>query len=165
MTRGAFEESLKFYGDRQRDEKKCTALNVQYSAIPKKSVMTVNVEMAKLTGATADWENKIYLQLSQYELRHFCELLFGLRKTAEFKYHGAGKNKGLTIHNNGAQGVMLVISEAGITLQHLLSHDQRIELGAFVIRRLALSWQVSVSDVLAILRQSVAISKTRETGG
>ncbi|MFP2116884.1 hypothetical protein ACLEB2_27540 [Klebsiella pneumoniae] len=52
MTRGAFEESLKFYGDRQRDEKKCTALNVQYSAIPKKSVMTVNVEMAKLTGAT-----------------------------------------------------------------------------------------------------------------
>lgn len=54
---------------------------------------------------------------------------------------------------------MLVISEAGITLQHLLNHDQRIELGAFVIRRLALSWQVSVSDVLAILRQSVAISK------
>ncbi|MDH8297542.1 hypothetical protein QIG52_27210, partial [Klebsiella pneumoniae] len=70
MTRGAFEESLKFYGDRQRDEKKCTALNVQYSAIPKRSVMTVNVEMAKLIGATADWENKIYLQLSQYELMH-----------------------------------------------------------------------------------------------
>lgn len=159
MAENNYEESVKFFGDRQRDEKKCTALNVQYTQTPKQ-LMTVNVEMAKMINAAADWSNKIYLQLSQYELMHLCELLFGLRKTAEFKYHGGSKNKGLTVHNNGSQGVMLVISEAGTQLHHLLNHDQRIELGVFVIRRLALSWQVSVSDVLAILRQSVALSKT-----
>nr|WP_238828254.1 hypothetical protein [Citrobacter freundii] len=54
---------------------------------------------------------------------------------------------------------MLIISEGGTTIQHMLSHNQRIELGVFIIRRQAAAWQISVSDVLAVLRQSVAISR------
>lgn len=163
MAEKKYDESMKFYGDRQKDERRCTALNIQYSSIEKSSVLTVNIEMAKLAGSVADWDNKIYLQLSRYELTGFCELLFGLKKKVEFKYHGSSKNKGLTAHNNGAQGIMLVISEAGVILQHVLNHEQRIELGAFIIRRQAMAWQVTVSDVLAILRQSVAIRKLPPT--
>ncbi|PHM51647.1 hypothetical protein [Xenorhabdus hominickii] len=111
------------------------------------------------------WDNKISLQLSKNELTDFCELLFGLKKSAEFNYHGPNKNKGLTGHNNDAKGVMLVISEAGNTMQHLLSHHQRIELGVFIIRRQAMVWKMSVSDVLAILRQSVVISRTVRNPG
>lgn len=57
--------------------------------------MTVNVEMAKLIGATADWENKIYLQLSQYELMHFCELLLVSEKQPSLNITVQGKIRGL----------------------------------------------------------------------
>ncbi|PHM72282.1 hypothetical protein [Xenorhabdus sp. KJ12.1] len=162
MSESRFEESVTFYADRQKDEKKRTALNIQYSVREKSKELTVNVEMAKILQFSneAEWSNKIYLQLSKHELTDFCELLFGLKKSIEFNYHGPNKNKGLTVHNNDAKGVMLVISEAGNTLQHLLSHHQRIELGVFIIRRQAMAWKISVSDVLAILRQSSVISRT-----
>ncbi|EIZ1086051.1 hypothetical protein MPI44_004599 [Klebsiella oxytoca] len=160
MSQNQFEEAVKFYGDRQKDENKRTALNVQYSKKEKSDELTVNVEMAKIIGTDAQWGSKMYLQLSKYELTAFCELLFGLRKSTTLNYHGKKKNKGLTVHSNGAQGVMLIMSEGGETLQHLLNHEQRIELGVFIIRRQAMAWNVAVSDVLAILRQSVAISKT-----
>lgn len=162
MAKCQFEESITFYGDRQRDDKKRTALNVQYSKKENSNELTVNVEMAQIIGKETLWKSKVYLQLSKYELTSFCEILFGLRKKTEFNFHGKGKNKSLNVHNNGALGVMLVISEAGVSLKHLLNHDQRIELGAFVIRRQAMAWQVTVSDVLAILRQSTVISKTKD---
>ncbi|MDE9446855.1 hypothetical protein KKJ04_14890 [Xenorhabdus bovienii] len=160
MSQNQFEEAVKFYNDRQRDEKKCTALNVQYSTREKSKELTVNVEVAKIISGVAGWDNKMTLQLSKDELTGFCELLFGLKKKVEFNYHGTNKNKGLTVHNNDSKGVMLVFSEAGATLQHMLSHNQRIELGVFILRRQAMAWKISVSDVLAVLRQSVAISRT-----
>ncbi|MCK9789627.1 hypothetical protein [Providencia sp. CIM-Carb-044] len=159
MGENKFEEAIKFYGDNQRDASKCTALSVQYTKKEKTSELTVNVEMAKIIDSSADWANKIYLQLSKDELTGLCELLFGLRKTLDVSYHGTKKNKGLKVHNNDAKGVMLIISEGGTTIHHMLSHNQRIELGVFIIRRQAAAWQISVSDVLAVLRQSVAISR------
>ncbi|EGT5730058.1 hypothetical protein AGJ33_21760 [Cronobacter dublinensis subsp. dublinensis] len=162
-----FGEALAFYADRQSDDKKRTGLNVQYSVRQKNrdEELTVNVEMAMMAqGAVApDWKNKISLQLSQGELTALCEVMFGLRKQAEFSFHGPNRNKGLKIFNNNARGVLLAISEAGKTMQHMLNHSQRIELGVFVIRRQAMAWKISVSDVLAVLRQSVAISRISES--
>ncbi|EOC0012458.1 hypothetical protein ACI0X9_004180 [Cronobacter turicensis] len=162
-----FGEALAFYADRQSDEIKRTGLNVQYSVRQKnkEEILTVNVEMALMAqGATTpDWKNKIYLQLTQSELTSFCEVLFGLRRQAEFSFHGANRNKGLKIFNNNAKGVLLVISEAGKTMQHMLNHSQRIELGVFIIRRQAMAWKITVSDVLAVMRQSVAISRITDS--
>lgn len=161
-----FGEAITFYGDRQHDDNKRTALNVQYTEIEskKKSALTLNVEMAWIAGASdaPNWSDKFYLQLSEAEMTSFCELLFGLRPSVEFRFHGKQKNKSLKVYNNNARGVMLELSDAGTSMKHLLSHNQRIELGVFVIRRQALAWKITVSDVLAVLRQSVAISKIRE---
>lgn len=44
-------------------------------------------------------------------------------------------------------------------LTHMLNHAQRMEVGAFILKRQADAWDMSVSDVLALLRQSVAIKR------
>jgi len=154
-------EALTFFADWQRDETKRTALNIQYTEKPKGNVLTLNVEMATIgVNNIPEWDSKISLQLSKYELTDLCSLLFGLKKKVEAKYHGQHKNKGFTLYNNGATGVIIQLSEAGRVLQHLLGHHQRIELGVFVLRRQAQAWGVSPSDVLAVLRQSVSIARS-----
>lgn len=158
-----FGEAKTFYADRQSDEQKKTGLNVQYTVreTSKDSDLTLNVEMSVISQITSipDWKDKISLQLSSVELTGFCEVLFGLSPKAEFKFHGPDRNKGMTIYNNNSKGVLLQLSEAGRMLQHMLNHNQRIELGVFVIRRQADAWKMSVSDVLAVLRQSVILKK------
>ena len=158
-------EQLKFYADRQKDAQKRTALDVQYvESLGKEKALTLNVSLALMdAGTTAvDWNSKITIQLSSHELTSLCGVLFGLEADMKAKFHGDSKNKGLTVMNNGPAGCGVNISQAGQVYTHMLDHAKRIELGAFVLRRQAQAWQMSVSDVLAILRQSVAIrSKPR----
>lgn len=157
-----FGEQLKLYSDRQRDEKKRTALDIQYvQSEGKDTFLTLNITMApmKPEGRDVLWEQKVTVQLSRYELTAFCGTLFGLENEMRAKFHGANKNKGFVANNNGAMGCGLTISEAGNTMTFMLDHARRIELGAFVLRRQAEAWKMSASDVLAILRQSVSIKK------
>ncbi|EKH6498555.1 hypothetical protein REJ26_002834 [Providencia stuartii] len=157
-----FGEQLKLYSDRQRDEKKRTALDVQYvQSEGKEGFLTLNISMAPMTleGRDVLWDQKITIQLSRYELTAFCGALFGLEKEMRAKFHGANKNKGFVVNNNGSVGCGMTISEAGNTMTFMLDHARRIELGAFVLRRQAEAWKMSASDVLAIMRQSVSIKK------
>lgn len=162
----SFGEALSFYADRQHDEDKRTAINLQYTEVKKnkRSNATINIEMAFMPAGDdkPQWADKIFVQLSPEELTGFCELLFGLRREFECKFHGPSRNKGVTVYNNDERGVLIQLSEAGRVMKHMLTHSQRIELGVFVIRRQAMSWQISVSDVLAVLRQSVAICKPKK---
>lgn len=158
-----FGEQLKLYSDRQHDEKKRTALDVQYveSEGKKDAFLTLNVSIAPMQMDSRDvlWEQKITVQLSRYELTTFCGVLFALEKELRAKFHGKQKNKGFVAISNGALGCGLTISEMGSTMTFMLDHARRIELGAFVLRRQADAWKMSASDVLAILRQSVGIKK------
>ncbi|MEI9534934.1 MULTISPECIES: hypothetical protein [Morganellaceae] len=159
---GQFGEQLKLYSDRQQDEKKRTALDVQYAKSEgKEGFLTLNISIAPMfpEGRDVNWEQKITIQLSRYELTAFCGALFALEKEMRAKFHGENKNKGFVANNNGALGCGLTISEAGTTMTFMLDHARRIELGAFVLRRQAEAWKMSASDVLAIMRQSVSIKK------
>lgn len=69
------------------------------------------------------------------------------------------KNKGFTLINNGASGCGINFSLGGDMLTHMLNHAQRMEVGAFILKRQADAWDMSVSDVLALLRQSVTIKR------
>ncbi len=155
-----FGEAIKFYADRQKDKLKRTALNVQYVETKGKT-LSVNVEMAiiPVNSTKADWDHKVVVQLSIHELADVCSTLFGLKREVRANYHGDNRNKGITVINNGSKGASIQLSEAGSVMQHLLSHQQRVELGVFIIRRLAMAWQISVSDTLAILRQSVVLER------
>lgn len=135
-----------------------TALNVQ-EMHSRNGEPTLKVELAPLsdTGVGGDWEKKISLQLTQHELTNFCRVAFGLAANMQGSYHGKNRNKGITTHNNGQQGMSILVSEKGRQLQHMISPADRIELAVFAVKRLALVWGLSVSDVLAILRQSVKL--------
>ncbi|MGD6739939.1 hypothetical protein ACP5PY_27865 [Photobacterium leiognathi subsp. mandapamensis] len=41
----------------------------------------------------------------------------------------------------------------------MFNPQERIEVGSFVIRRLAMGWQMAVADVLALLRQSAMLER------
>ncbi|MFP4910558.1 hypothetical protein [Providencia hangzhouensis] len=49
------------------------------------------------------------IQLSRYELTAFCGALSGLEKEMRAKFHGANKNKGFVVNNNGSVGCGMTI--------------------------------------------------------
>ena len=135
-----FGKQLKLYADRQTGAKR-TALDFQYVVSPGKDAFpTVNITMAPIADGAkeAQWELKRVIQLNRYELTQCCAVLFGLEKEMRANFHGTDKNKGFTL---------------------MLNHAQRMEVGAFILKRQADAWDMSVSDVLALLRQSVAIKR------
>lgn len=99
----------------------------------------------------AQWELKRVIQLNRYELTQCCAVLFGLEKEMRANFHGTDKNKGFTLINNGASGCGINFSHGGDMLTHMLNHAQRMEVGAFILKRQADAWDMSVSDVLALL--------------
>lgn len=157
-----FGKQLKLYADRQKGSKR-TALDFQYVNAPGKDAYpTVNISMALIGDDTneAQWDSKRVIQLNRYELTQCCAVLFGLEKEMRANFHGTDKNKGLTLINNGASGCGINFSLGGEMLTHMLNHAQRMEVGAFILKRQADAWDMSVSDVLAILRQSVVIKRS-----
>ncbi|EBJ7457281.1 hypothetical protein ACFDWB_005406 [Salmonella enterica] len=156
-----FGKQLKLYADRQKGSKR-TALDFQYVvAAGKDAYTTVNISMAPISDETneAQWDHKRVIQLNRYELTQCCAVLFGLEKELRANFHGTEKNKGFTLINNGASGCGINFSLGGDMLTHMLNHAQRMEVGAFILKRQADAWDMSVSDVLALLRQSVTIKR------
>lgn len=156
-----FGKQLKLYADRQTGAKR-TALDFQYVVSPGKDAFpTVNITMAPIADGAkeAQWELKRVIQLNRYELTQCSAVLFGLEKEMRANFHGTDKNKGFTLINNGASGCGINFSHGGDMLTHMLNHAQRMEVGAFILKRQADAWDMSVSDVLALLRQSVAIKR------
>ncbi|EHY9845484.1 hypothetical protein [Vibrio splendidus] len=101
------------------------------------------------------------MQLTRYELTLFTRVIFGLASLAEGAYHGTNRNKGVRLQNNGPDGVSLTVSEGGQVQQIMLNPHERLEVGSFVIRRLAMGWQMAVADVMAILRQGAMLERGR----
>lgn len=155
MKQEGFGETLKFYADRHPDPTKRTALNIQYT-YSRSGKETLSLEMVQIqqAGAPPDWGSKIIVQLTQGELTAFCSVLFGLRSVMKGAYHGDARNKGVAAYNNGPNGAAISVSEKGRQLHHLLSPDDRLELGVFALRRLSEGWKVSPSDAIALLRQA-----------
>lgn len=156
-----FGKQLKLYADRQKGSKR-TALDFQYVvAAGKDAFPTVNITMAPISDETNEtqWDCKRVIQLNRYELTQCCAVLFGLEKELRANFHGTEKNKGFTIINNGASGCGINFSLGGDMLTHMLNHAQRMEVGAFILKRQADAWDMSISDVLALLRQSVVIKR------
>ncbi|MCW7550127.1 hypothetical protein OO184_19870 [Photorhabdus sp. APURE] len=157
----SFGKQIKFYSDRLRGDKR-TALDVQFvKSAGNDSFLTVNFTIAPFNeqNSSVIWDEKVIIQLSRYELTQCCAVLFGLVKELRANFHGEGKNKGLTIIHNGPSGCGINISDSGRVMTHMINHQQRIELGAFMLNRQSQAWDMSVSDVLAILRQSMVIQR------
>lgn len=155
MTRSqSFGESFKVYNNHQR-----VVAQVQYTDTRKDSYPSITIELAPLAGTDANWQDKSSVQLTRYELTLFTRVLFGLAPLAEGAYHGTNRNKGFRLQHNGPDGASLMVSEGGEVQQIMFNPQERTELSAFVIRRLAMGWQMTVADVLALLRQSAILDR------
>lgn len=153
-------EKVSFYSDSHPNPNKRTALNVQFT-FTRGRLPTLSLEIAPLSesGGAPLWEHKKVIQLTKQEQVRFCKLLFGLAPELKASFHGDNRNKSIAAYDNGAKGVGIVISERGDRIEHFLDGDGRLELGVFAVRRLSEAWKVTPSDVLAILRQSVALDR------
>lgn len=150
-----FGEAFKIYNKHQR-----VVVQFQYTETQKDEYPSVTIEIAPLLGTDANWQEKISVQLTRYELTSFTQVLFGLASLSEGAYHGSKRNKGFKLQHNGPEGISLSLSEAGQVKQCLFNPQERTELGSFIIRRLAMGWKMTVADVLAILRQSALLERT-----
>lgn len=128
-----------------------SALCIQYTTTENAHYPTITVELAPFNKA-ADWSKKIAVQLTKKELTAFVKTSLCLLPSCEGSYHGENRNKGFTLHNNNEKGMILRVSEAGNFLQISLSPEDRVEIRAFVIARLAAAWKMSVVDVVSIIR-------------
>lgn len=155
-----FGESMAFYSDRHPSPALRTALNAQY-VTSRDGKLTMSIEIVPLTkpGVPPVWDSKITLQLTQAELTGFCQVLFGLKTAVKGAYHGSSRNKGVAAYDNGPDGVGVTVSEKGVSFQHQLTQDSRIELSVFVLRRLAESWKVTPTDTIALLRQFALMNR------
>ena len=159
MTQDEYGETLKFYADRATDPQKRTAMNVQCT-FTRAGVETLSVELVQIqTGRKPNWSDKISLQLTKTELKDMCRVLFGLKDQMKGSYHGDAHNKGIAVYDNGPQGAAVSVSEKGRKLYHILTPDDRLDLGVFVLRRLAHFWKVTPSDAIALLRQASAMER------
>ncbi|MGY0157566.1 hypothetical protein ACVQK1_15975 [Edwardsiella tarda] len=160
MTEQPYGESLKFFSDGQKDPIKKTGLNIQHT-LTRGGYPTVSIEIAPIraAGSTADWKNKITLQLTRNELTAFCGVLFSLRNEVKGAYHGDAKNKGFAAYNNGKAGVAIILSEKGVQLHHLINNEDRLEIAVFTVRQLSAAWKVTPSDAIALLRQAAWMEK------
>lgn len=147
-----FGRGIKFYADWPKDQKSRTALHIQH-ALTRDNALTLNLELAPIpeSGKGPDWTRKIMLQLSRSELVAVCYALLGFRKTAKGSYHGTNRNKGFQVHSNPARGALFAVSEKGVQYHHIVSQDDRAEIAAFVLCRLAEVWCVDPATCLAVL--------------
>lgn len=153
MSEQAFGETLKFYRDWDQKPQRRTALNAQFVET-RQNVPSVQFELAPIpkAGAAASWSDKITLQLSREELAGCCSVLLGRRNSFEGSFHGDAKNKGFQIRSGLNQGALIILSQAGRNMMHILSSVDRMTLCAFLVRRLAMSWQLPPAAVIEIIR-------------
>ncbi|WP_026959813.1 hypothetical protein [Aliagarivorans taiwanensis] len=143
-----FGEHLKFFNDDAS-----ATVQFQYVA-SKQGKLTLQLQIAPLRNGNADYNVLAPLQLTTEELHHVCACVCGIRTKASGAFHGEQRSKGFQLHNNNCKGMWLTQNQRGQSLSYGLTPSERTELMAFSLRRLAMAWHVSVSDVMAILRQS-----------
>lgn len=155
MTEQPFGESLKFFSDWQKEPSKRTGLNVQHT-LTRADYPTLSIELAPIekSGTSPNWKNKITLQLTRSELTAFCSVMFGFRNEVKGSYHGDANNKNFGVYNNGKSGVVIILGESGVQLQHFINPDDRMEIAVFSVRQLSTGWKVTTSDAISLLRQS-----------
>ncbi|HAS6097370.1 TPA: hypothetical protein I7145_22400 [Vibrio vulnificus] len=79
-----FGEAFKIYNKHQR-----VVVQFQYTETQKDEYPSVTIEIAPLLGTDANWQEKISVQLTRYELTSFTQVLFGLARLSEGAYHGS----------------------------------------------------------------------------
>ena len=149
-----FGESIKFYYDREKKENSRTCLQCQF-VLTRAGEPTVQIELAPIVGPTnqgqTEHSKKKIIQLTVEELRIFCVVLFGIQLKMEQKYHGDGNNKSFRAQSRPT-GTLIQISGPGICYSHVLNPTDRMDVSVFVLRRLAESWKISLSDALTVLK-------------
>ena len=152
QTTDQFGENINFYADWVKSEAHRTGLNIQ-CVLSRAGFPTLNIELAPIPkpSATPAWGEKITLQLTSKELFAAGAVILGVLPSCIGSYHGSSKNKGFSIFDNMDRGVAISLTEGGKSLGHLVSPDQRIELAAFVVRRISDALKVSVAEVLTMM--------------
>lgn len=158
-----FGESIKFYNDRAQKPNARTCLQCQY-VLTKAGEPTVQMELAPIVGPTNNGEtrhaDKQIIQLTVNELRTFCVVLFGMQSEMEQKFHGDNKNKGFKVKSKPS-GTLIQISAPGVCFSHVLNVTDRMDVSVFVLRRLADSWKISLSDALTVLKTHHLYSQSK----
>ena len=96
-----FGEAFKIYNKHQR-----VVVQFQYTETQKDEYPSVTIEIAPLLGTDANWQEKISVQLTRYELTSFTQVLFGLARLSEGAYHGSKRNKGFKLQHNGKYKIL-----------------------------------------------------------
>ncbi|MEQ5274639.1 hypothetical protein [Proteus terrae] len=160
MSEQEYGETLKFFADWQKIEKKRSCLNFQ-KVVSRSGVPTLNIEIAPLEkDGTARWGQKLTIQLSLKELTQLSALVLLSKKyidNFEARYHGDSRNKGLSVFDNGKSGMILQISEAGQMLEHGIDQYQRLELAVFIIQQLSKALKISYACTVVTLKSLYCI--------
>lgn len=141
-----FGETFKLFSKRDK-----SALCIQYTQTERDNYPTITIELAPFNGK-ADWNQKKSLQLTRMELTAFCKTALGIIASCEGSYHGGARNKGFSLFFHSDKGMVLNVTEKGRLSTIGISVDERTEIRAFVVARLATAWKMSVVDVMSLIR-------------
>ncbi|EPH2169350.1 hypothetical protein AB6F54_20050 [Providencia huaxiensis] len=155
MSEQVYGDTLKFFADWQKNEKKRSCLNFQ-KVVSRSGVPTLNIEIAPLEkDGTARWEQKLTIQLSLKELTQLSALVLLSKKyidNLDARYHGDHRNKGLSVFDNGKSGMIFMISEAGQMQEHGIDQYQRLELTVFIVQQLSAALKISYACTVVTLK-------------
>ncbi len=118
-------------------------------------VATVALDAAAATGPQQyDWKNKLRLQLTRQELPTVLAVLCGFAPRAEFKNHGANKDKGFSVEHQGDKLFWRVFArEGGVRAVPMAPEDAFYTAGLFLRQlRKAAPW-MGAGDLLALAQR------------
>lgn len=155
MSEIMYGDTLKFFADWQKIEKKRSCINFQ-KVVSRTGVPTLNIEIAPLEkDGTARWEQKTTIQLSLKELTQLSALVLLSKKyidNLDARYHGDHRNKGLSVFDNDKSGMIFQISEAGQMQEHGIDQYQRLELAVFIVQQLSAALKISYACTVVTLK-------------
>lgn len=133
----------------------------------KDGIPTIYFEQASIKKVSnvrqGDWENKIIFQITaENELYQLADFLTGRLQLdndkLEFKYHGKGNNKSLSIIKNKNNGqydgsIMVSLSEGGSRYSGVIHPTGIIQMTTLIFKAFAARFGISVTDAIAILNK------------
>ena len=127
----------------------------QYVVSPGKDAFPVNITMAPIADGAkeAQWELKRVIQLNRYELTQCCAVLFGLEKEMRQTFTEPIKTK-VYAHQQWCIRLRDKLFSWWGYADAYVEPCPKNGSRAFILKRQADAWDMSVSDVLALLRQS-----------
>lgn len=124
-----FEKNVCIYGTK-------SALTVVATKTKTEEYHTLTIEGARATEGVKrnyQWNQKIILQLTRSEIPYFIGVLVGMIQKAEFKNHGAQKNKSMKIENQ-ANNFFINLTEGGKPAVAVpISLDDALSLSLYAI--------------------------------